>query len=177
MLTTVAVLIIVLGLMVSLARDVRRRSAEQLTRSLLQRLEAALEQYFKNNSGQLPPVEPLFADRAVPDLAGLEDAGRRNNRQLVAILKMDARLRARDVGSGVDPFQDLPISVYDHYSIRDAWGSPIVFMPGQHPLIGMAPSKMGQDQAFFFSAGPDRNYLTRDDNLYSYELPASAGQQ
>jgi len=175
MLTTVAVLIIVLGLMVSLAREVRRRSAEQLTRSLLQRLEAAKGQYLKNNAGQLPPVQPLFADRAVPDLAGLEDAARGNNRQLVAILRQDARQRATEPGIGVDPFQDLPISVYDHYSIRDAWGSPIVFMPGQHPLIGMAPSKKGQDQAFFFSAGPDRNYLTRDDNLYSYELPPAGG--
>jgi len=168
MLTTVAVLIIVLGLMVSLAREVRRRSAEQLTRSLL-------GQYQNHNAGQLPPVEPLFAGSAIPDLAGLDEAARRNNRQLVAILKQDVRQRVTDVDTGIDPFQDLPISVYDHYSIRDAWGWPIVFMPGQHPLIGMAPSKKGQDQAFFFSAGPDRNYLTRDDNLYSYELPAAGG--
>ena len=31
------------------------------------------------------------------------------------------------------------------------------------------------DRSFFFSAGPDRKYLTRQDNLYSYESDAIAG--
>jgi hypothetical protein len=35
------------------------------------------------------------------------------------------------------------------------------------PMIGMNPQGW-----FFFSAGPDRQYLTRDDNLYSYDQPA-----
>ena len=45
MLTTVAVLVIVLGLMVSLARDVRTRSAERLTKDLLHRLDLLVAQY------------------------------------------------------------------------------------------------------------------------------------
>src|SRR4051794_1464097 len=45
MMTTVAVLVIVLGLMVSLARDVRTRSAERLTKDLLARLDTLVEQY------------------------------------------------------------------------------------------------------------------------------------
>ena len=38
-------------------------------------------------------------------------------------------------------------------------------MPSKHPLVGTAPN----DRFFFFSAGPDRLYLTQGDNLYSYE--------
>ena len=34
---------------------------------------------------------------------------------------------------------ELPLSVYDEVTLRDAWGSPIVFMPREHRLIGMAP--------------------------------------
>ena len=60
---------------------------------------------------------------------------------------------------------DVPVSMYDETTLRDAWGSPIVFMPAKHPWVGTAP----QDRFFFFSAGPDRRYLTQDDNLYSYE--------
>ena len=61
---------------------------------------------------------------------------------------------------------EFPVSVYDDSGLRDAWGSPIVFMPAKHPWVGTAP----RDKVyFFFSAGPDRDYLTRDDNLYSYE--------
>src|SRR4051812_40017207 len=48
MLTTVAALVIVLGLMVSLARDVRHRSADHLTKDILRRLDGLVAQYRKN---------------------------------------------------------------------------------------------------------------------------------
>jgi hypothetical protein len=131
----------------------------------------------------------------VVDEPTLLEAARRNNQQYVTALKRDylkrhARLPLSPRGdptkdpspstlsgpaaeheSSFDPFEllEMPLSVYDHRTLRDAWGSPIVLMPGQHSLIGLAPSRAGQDQYFFFSAGPDRKYLTRDDNLYSYE--------
>src|SRR5437773_9232659 len=49
MLTTVSVLVIVLGLMVSLARDVRNRSADRLTKDLLRRLDLLVAQYKARN--------------------------------------------------------------------------------------------------------------------------------
>ncbi len=173
MLTTVAVLIIVLGLMVSLARYVRDRSAQQLTREELKELETLMAQYVESNAGQMPAVDPILPGDAAPEESALADAARRNNAQCVRALKADYRARLHDLGTARDPFEQLPISVYDRLSVRDAWGSPIVFMPGQHKLIGLAPSKAGQDQYFFFSAGPDRNYLSRDDNVYSYEAAES----
>lgn len=176
MLLTIAVLIVVLGLMVSLARYVRDRSSQQLTRELLTELDGMLDQYRKANADQLPPVPAIalnsvHSDKPLPaDEQKLLDSCKANNEALIHCLQWDYRLRQRTGQTiGKDPFADQPPSVYDHLTLRDAWGSPIVLMAGQHPLIGMAPSAAGQDQPFFFSAGPDRRYLTRDDNLYSYE--------
>jgi type II secretory pathway pseudopilin PulG len=169
MLTTVAVLIIVLGLMVNLARYVRDRSAQQLTRDVLNAVQAQMAQYLASN-GQYPPVAALLDPEVTDaDEERLNEPARTNNEQLVAALKADHRKRhPHDTQS--DPLErKCPISVYDRKTLRDAWGRPIVFMPRQHTRIGLAPSREGQDQYFFFSAGPDRKYLSRQDNLYSYE--------
>jgi type II secretory pathway pseudopilin PulG len=178
MLTTVAVLIIVLGLMVSLARYVRNHSATQLTRDVLAHLDEAMIRYMRRNSptsgpaseaptntpitgaavaGAVPPVRSLARDGTLPsDERQLLAAAAENNRQFVAALRSEL---LGNYWSG------LPSSVYDNQMLRDAWGTPIVFMPAKHNEIGMAP----QDRPFFFSAGPDRQYRSRADNLYSYE--------
>src|SRR5581483_11368415 len=64
MLTTVAALIIVLGLMVSLARHVRARSAEELTTQTLANLDVLLAKYQSLNGGQLPNVTPFVSPSA-----------------------------------------------------------------------------------------------------------------
>jgi hypothetical protein len=165
MLTTVAVLIILLGLMVSLARYVRRRSAEELTRKILSNLHSAMVEHTRQYGA--PAVEPFLNGSAggagggsgTPDEAELERAAVANNRELLRALRAHKELSAK-------AFRDLPLSVYDEATLRDAWGTPIVFMPTMHRLVGMAPG----NEWFFFSAGPDRRYLTRDDNHYSYEV-------
>ncbi len=170
MLTTVAVLVIVLGLMVSLARDVRTRSADRLTKDLLRRLDGLMIQYKsklpKNmpeaQRKRYPAVHPLLdSELAGDDENRLRANALANNRELVRALKSQT-----DLSGGA--FSDLSIANFNEVNVLDAWGSPVVFMPHQHPLIGMAAG----DAYFFFSAGPDRNYLTRQDNLYSYEGPA-----
>jgi len=165
MLTTVALLIIVLGLMVSLARYVRRRSAEELTRRILVNLHTAMLDYVQQGgtTGQPAPApgfEPLMdpKESKPADETELQRRALINNRQFVQFF------RARK-GLPNKAFRDLPLSIYDEATVRDAWGTPIVFMPGMHRQIGMAPG----NEWFFFSAGPDRQYLTRDDNQYSYE--------
>src|SRR4051794_41746846 len=62
MLTVVAGLIIVLGLMVSLAWDVRRQSSERLTKDLLVKLDVLMAQYIAHHK-QLPQVTPLVETR------------------------------------------------------------------------------------------------------------------
>lgn len=157
MLTTVAALVIVLGLMVSLARDVRNRSAERLTQTLLARLDGLMQQYVQQHEGRPPAVQPLL-DSDIEE-ATLTERARQNNQQFLRVLR-----RSLNLSGGV--LSQLPLSVYDEVTLYDAWGSEVVFMPQHHPMIGMAP----QNRCFFFSAGPDRRYLTREDNLYSYEM-------
>ncbi len=154
MLTTVAALVIVLGMMVSLARYVRYRSSTELTRDLLAQLDAGMAQYMRDHDGARPAIPAAFDDRT-----GEEGGDVRANN--IAFVRL---LRGRQPPSG-GLFTNLPVSMFDQTVLRDTWGSLIVYMPHQNPAIGMAPD----DRPFFFSAGPDRRYLTRDDNLYSYE--------
>jgi hypothetical protein len=175
MLTTVAVLIIVLGMMVSLAREVRRKSAEQLTKELLSHLDVLAQSFKERNKGRLPNVQPVVPANVMDiDEAKVRAAARINNEALVNELKGElvrSGLLQHDSKQG-GGFGDLPISLYDGRMLADAWGNPIVFMPNQHPIIGMAPVRSGEEEghaSFFFSPGPDGKYLTREDNLYSYE--------
>lgn len=186
MLTTMAVLIVVVGLMVSLARYVRDNSAQELTASILDRLERALAAY-RDDWGDVPPVPPLIGRGPVPDESVLRRNALANNRAFVRslrpyLLRLSPRQETGDTtapgSQGLarrtiaeldlpDALDELSLGTYDEITLCDAWGGPIVFMPHMQEAIGMAPPDRPY---FFFSAGPDGRYLTRDDNLYSYEL-------
>jgi type II secretory pathway pseudopilin PulG len=159
-LTTVAFLVIVLGLMVSLAHHVRDASAEELTRDILRGLDDAMANYVRHND-TIPPVPEFITPGApLPTEPALQRFAEGNNKAFVLALKSEGLLTG-----GV--FSNLSIAYFDEVHVRDAWGSPIVFMSQMNPVIGMNPKGW-----FFFSAGPDRQYLTREDNLYSYDQPA-----
>lgn len=164
MLTTIAVLVIAMGLMVSLARRVRAQSAESVTKSLLRSLDTLMSQYY-GRYHRLPTISPFvppgLAEGQSPDEQTLQHTAIRNNRELLHVLRGQADLTSR-------AFADLPISIYDEATLRDAWGTPIAFMPVFHAAIGIAPG----NRCFFVSAGPDGHFLSRDDNLYSYEGPS-----
>ena len=168
MLTTVAVLVIVLGLMVSLARYVRNASAVEMTKDLLHKLDGMLLQYRLNHAdaqgrlGPLPNVTeflpPNFKPDQLPDEQTLQQRAVDNNRSFVQALRAEGLFSE-------EAFGKLPQSIYSNDLLRDAWGSPIVFMPASHEGIGMAL----EGRPFFFSAGPDQQYRTQENNLYSYE--------
>src|SRR5438067_1770690 len=156
MLTTVAVLIILFGLMIDLANYVRNRSATDLARQVLGGLDEAMQSYRDKFQGY-PAIHPLTtnADLSEDEETLLRNA-RQNNHDFVAALAA-AGLLSQSKLAGLSP---------DGASLHDAWDMPIVFMPASHGKIGMAPEGRG----FFFSAGPDRLYKTREDNVYSYEV-------
>jgi hypothetical protein len=162
MFTTIAALVVVLGLMASLARYVRNELAVEASKDTLHRLDTMLEQYMAGHGGLAPKVPPFLApmgsSQPVPDEAQLLQRAEVNNRALVKAFRNDGLLTDRS-------FPGLPATLYDDFVLRDAWGTPIVFMPTFHEAIGMAP----RDQPFFFSAGQDGKFLTLEDNLYSYE--------
>ncbi|MFI5381570.1 MAG: type II secretion system protein, partial [Tepidisphaerales bacterium] len=139
-LSAVALLVILLGLMVSLARYVRHRSSEKLTRQVLAKLENVARQYRS--------LEPELA-RQVPPLIGKGESG--SDEQLMgrhALENSQAFVRFMRQKTGDQVFADLPLSVYDEVTIRDAWGTPIVYMAPGAANIGMSP----QRRAFFLSA-------------------------
>ena len=167
--TTVAALVIVMGLMVSLARYVRTTSAKELTKRLLHDLDQFSAEYSARHGGAVLNVPPLIFASDQPggtgglggiDEATLQKTALANNQAFVAALRSEA-------GFNSNAFVGVPESIYDDNTLRDAWGTPLVYMPAMSPAIGMAP----QNKPFFFSAGPDRKFLTQEDNLYSYEEP------
>jgi hypothetical protein len=162
MLTTVAALIILLGLMVSLARYVRNALAVEVSKDLLHRMDDMMRQYMSRHDGVVPQISPFLPagtrSHDMPDEEKLQHTAEENNRSVVSLLRTEGLLTDESFGG-------LPQSIYNDAMLRDAWGSPIAFMPAMHPGIGMAP----QNSPFFFSAGPDRRYLTQENNLYSYE--------
>jgi len=167
MLTTVAALVIVLGLMVSLARFERRRSAENFTREdILGRLEVILakREIVENKALQEALADPNVVPRLVysagrePEEPLLQHNAAANNTEFVKIFKKYVGPRA---------FNEFPLSLYNPTAntLVDAWGTPIVYMPAGALNVGIIP----QQRSFFLSAGPDRKFSSVVDNLYSYE--------
>lgn len=177
----VCLLTILLSLAVSLSRQVRAQSARALTSDVLVRLEMSLRAYSgKYGPGAIPavvdmptvasPAGPVADDRLAPALA------ERNNREFVrAVLALGP--------AGGEILAGLPAGCFDKFSlsVRDAWGTPVAFVRripvapsgGEAERAGWAGGAFGMspgDAPFFVSAGPDRRFSTRGDNLYSYEL-------
>ncbi len=155
---TVAVLMMVLGLAVNLATRLRADSLARRDRRQLQRLTAALDRYAAAHGGRLPDVTPLINPAAaVPTVPrGTAAPADPQPVRAAAAANREGVRRALGWPAPATPADD---------PLTDPWGTPIVLMPRQSPAIGMAPG----DRFFVVSAGPDRSFLTRADNLYSYD--------
>jgi hypothetical protein len=161
MLTAMAGLVIVLGLMASLANYVRARSADTLTRQLLGRLQAILAEYhgpeYDSLQAALRSVPPLIgSEQDARNEATLRGRAQRNSTEFVRIFRQKTRPAV---------FQGLPAALYDQAMLRDAWGTPVAYFHPGAANIDIAP----QQRAFFLSAGPDRKFTTTRDNLYGYD--------
>src|SRR5438093_1549617 len=135
MLTTVAGLVIVLGLMVSLARYVRSRSADALTRQILHDLNEWRTTLPEEEAAaaRLNAVPRLItAANPHPDDAALQKAALANNEAFVRACV--------DLGGG-KALLGFPLSVYDGRTLRDAWGTPLVYMAPSAANPGLSPQK------------------------------------
>ncbi len=161
---TLAVLMILLGMMMNVSNRVRHESADKVTRQILSRLAAMISDYQNKNDGQLPPISPVIQPGFRPSEDTLQAAALANNADLVRYLNLPAL--ARQSSNTDDPlFRSLHQTESQQWLLQDPWGGPVVFMPHEDPAIGLPPG----DTFFLFSAGPDRLFLTKEDNLYSYE--------
>ena len=130
------------GLAIELAGHVRRRSALAATAATLARVSRAADAYAAQ-AGAWPAVTALLAP--TERLAPPEALTDR------AALAADEFAAA----TGTPP-------------ARDVWGWPVVLVVRPHPALGLSPGR----RPFALSPGPDGDYLTRGDNLHSYEQPA-----
>lgn len=155
MLAAGAFLVILLGLMIQLSRDVRHRSADQLTRQTLRKLQTALDNH--------PDIQSLLETR-ITSIKSFSKTSEGDLKQLAAQNNQVFLSLFKEKGY-IQEFKEFPLSIYDGTSIKDAWGTPIVYWPSGMEGIGMAAQK----RSFFISAGPDRSLGTLSDNLLSYE--------
>jgi hypothetical protein len=187
LLLIVAILTVAFGLMVSLARRVRAMAAFSLVQSELLELEDALAAYHRE-FGKYPDVPPLVppttaapAGSPSPSPAvsvaavsgtGTVTMGPEHERLLLENARVQNQALVRVLGIGLEAEErsstlgGVSAMMFDGTSLMDPWGRPIAYLAAGRPEIGTAAG----DLPFFFSAGPDGLYLTRDDNVYSYEV-------
>lgn len=163
LLTIVALLVIVLGLMVSTARHVRSASATELTRKRMRALATAAAELIRE--GAQDPTMRLPDSLQVAQSANVTGVRPDTLEADLAIFAAVSNRRlgvALQVGKGslIPGATGIP-------ELRDAWGRPIALLPQQYPAVGLAP----EDTPFLVSAGPDGQFLTLSDNIYSYDLP------
>lgn len=190
LLLVIALLTVAFGLMVSLARRVRSEAAYSLVQQELLELEDALAQYRRRYArlpdvpSLIPPVNPINTGAGggpTPSAASaagstalvtkleprhedlLRNAARVQNRALIKALGVGIEESAAEALGGVSSM------MFDGLTLLDPWGRPIAYLPAGRAEIGTAAG----DAPFFFSAGPDGLYLTREDNIYSYEALAA----
>ena len=172
MLLVIVLLTIAFGLMVSLARGVRSEAAHSLVQRVLLELEDALAAY-NRDFAQYPAVHSLVpADHAGPlgpgDESWLRQRAIEQNRALVRALGVGAREDgANSLLGGVSAM------MFDGSALLDPWGGAIAFLPVGRSEFGTA----AHNAPFFFSGGPDGRLLTRQDNVYSYEVLAAEGRE
>ena len=164
LLTVLAFLVVMMGLMVSLARYVRSNSAVELTRRVLGELAVAQMNYTNIDTNKNTNIvtntntniDTNTSSDTTPDTHALP--AKLDETAVQQYLVRISNTRVRQLLERASLIPPDPV-------IRDAWGNAILLVPRQHDQLGMAP----RNDPFFISAGPDGKYLTLDDNLYSYE--------
>lgn len=138
----VSVVAVMLSGMVSLARHLKSRGAEELTRERMEQIVQRARSLWNDPE----VVEPIGQSMSESNL--LTWATRSSSKLSAALAKTDPSVRPE--------------------LFFDAWGTPIGLVAGGGRLLGIPPD----DSPFLISAGPDRQFLSLGDNLYSYDLVA-----
>jgi type II secretory pathway pseudopilin PulG len=199
MLATVAALVILLGLMVSLARYVRRQASDQLTKQLLAQLDVLVRNY-QTRYKALPAVTPFVSGIQTDEQQGRRGEGEKGGAQsrpatspLLPIapspllpvfaeeaLPDEATLRAAAEANNRSFVQALQVEAR-RYPTEYAGLPTSFFVEGVlpdawgtpivfMPALHPAIGMAMENRPFLLSAGPDRRFRTLEDNLYSYEV-------
>jgi hypothetical protein len=200
MLATVAALVIVLGLMVSLARFVRRQASDQLTKQLLARLDHLVQQY-QARYKMLPSVTPFVQGIQFETEPARRGALTRPTTLAIAttapILPIspapllplafaeESLPNERTLRSSADANNRAFVAAMRIEARR--YPDEFAGLPSSFFIEGILPDAWGtpivfmpalhpaigmamENRPFLLSAGPDRRFRTLEDNLYSYEV-------
>lgn len=184
MLMVIALVVVLAGLTVVVGRSVVAKSKIDQCRQILQALDATLTEY-QAEKGAIPP----FVRRAYLPPRGTGGPDRRTWREVAVYLEqvkgytgIDKQLGTIDASFLVKREQiytDLAGYPYagtvtddPRPSVRDPWGMEILYI---HPTAENEDAfrtfgKALNERPYFMSAGPDGEYETVGDNLYSYEV-------
>jgi len=184
MLIVIALVVVLAGLTVVVGRGVVAKAKVDQCRQLLLTLDATLTEY-QADKGAIPP----FVRRAYLPPTGQGTADRRTWREVAVYIEqvkgyagIDKQLGTIDASFLVKReqiYKDLAgypyagqVAADPRPSVRDPWGMEILYI---HPsednedsfrLFGTPLN----ERPYFMSAGPDGEYETLEDNLYSYEV-------
>lgn len=184
MLIVIALVIVLAGITVVVGRSVTSKAKVDQCRQILQALDATLTE-FQAERGAIPP----FQVRAYVAPSGVGSEAARSRREVAVYIQqvkgysgIDKQLGTIDASFLVERDQiytDLAGYPYagrvlddDRASVRDPWGMEILYI---HPNEDneVAFKLFGEpvnDRPYFMSAGPDGEYETLEDNIYSYEV-------
>ncbi len=184
MLMVIALVVVLAGLTVVVGRSVIGKAKIDQCRQILQALDATLTEY-QAEKGAIPP----FVRRAYRPPDRINALAQRTRREVAVYLEqvkgytgIDKQLGTIDASFLVKRDQiytDLAGYIYagevrddPRPSVRDPWGMEILYI---HPTAENEDAfrtfgKALNERPYFMSAGPDSEYETVADNLYSYEV-------
>jgi len=184
MLIVIGLVVLLASLTVVVGRSVIAKSKIDQCRQLLSTLDATLTEYQAERGG-IPP----FVIRAYIPPSGLTSNAGKTRREVAAYLEqvkgfpgIDKQLGTIDSSFLVQRqqiFTDLAgyqyagtVAVDARPSVRDPWGMEILYIHpnAQNDVAFKTLGKPVNERPYFMSAGPDEEYETLEDNVYSYEV-------
>lgn len=184
MLIVIGLVILLASITVVVGQSVIAKSKIDQCRQLLSTLDATLTEYQAERGG-IPP----FVLRAYVPPDGLSSNASKSRREVAVYLDqvkgftgIDKQLGTIDSSFLVKRqqiFADLAGYQYAgtltddvRPSVRDPWGMEILYIHpnAQNDVAFRVLGKPVNERPYFMSAGPDEEYETLEDNVYSYEV-------
>jgi len=180
MIVVIGIILILLGLMLPTVRALSDQAKKRQTRIMLLNAAAMLREL--NQANQLATLPLFTAPITAPQNVGADGADRNAAAVQTTRAVMNALLA---LPANQTAFGQLPSDGWQNDGtgpvLLDGWGHPIIFVPapGMTATVGgiattVVSSHRGNaadaaNRPYFASAGPDANFRTADDNVYSFD--------
>lgn len=180
MLVVIGIIIILIGLLLPTVRVLSQQAKTRQTHVMLLNAAAMLREL--NQSNHLATLPTFTGPITAPGNVGADGSDRNGAAVQTTRAVMNALLA---LPANKTAFGQLPSDSWQNDGtgpvLLDGWGNPIIFVPakgmnakvgGTATLVVSSHSGNSTDAAnrpYFASAGPDANFMTADDNVYSFD--------